>query len=600
MSKILGISCYYHDSAITLIDNGDIVFAAQEERFSRIKNDNSFPSKSLRYLTEELNVKLSDIDYIVFYEKPFLKFLRLIETYIAFAPIGFSQFLKSMPIWLKEKLFQKLKIIEELNKIEKNENYKNKLRFSEHHLSHAGSAFFVSPFDNAIVITLDGVGEWTTSSIFIGKNNKLEKINEIRYPHSLGLIYSAFTYYCGFEVNEGEYKLMGLAPYGKPIYKKKILENLIKVNEDGSFQLNMKFFNYCTGLTMINSNFIKLFKRPPRKKNSNGIDVFYMDIAASIQEVIEEVIIKICRYAQNKFKINNLCIAGGVALNCVANGKILKEKIFENIWIQPAAGDAGGALGAALCYWYMELKNNRTEKNMIDKMKGSYLGPKYSNNNIKKLLDEKSYKFKFLEDEQLYETVSQLISRGNVIGWFQGRMEFGPRALGNRSILGDPRNEKMQSIINQKVKFREGFRPFAPAVLSEQCSEWFDLDTDSPYMLLVTQIKNSKKVLNNNIKNGDLLGLEKLKIIRSKVPSVTHVDFSSRIQTVNGDFNKKFRNLIEVFFKQTECPMLINTSFNLKSEPIVCSPEDAVKCFEKTNLDYLIMENYILDKKNFI
>ena len=595
MTKILGISAFYHDSAATLFENGKLLECIQEERLSRIKNDFSFPKLAIKKILSDNSLKLSDIDYFVFYEKPFLKFNRIIEICLAFAPIGFKQFIKSIPVWIKDKLFLKLKLIEELNNIEKNENLKQKIKFSEHHLSHAASAFFPSPYDEAIILTIDGVGEWTTASVNIGKNNKIQKIKDIKYPHSLGLLYSAFTLYCGFKVNEGEYKLMGLAPYGQPRFKKLIYDNLITVQEDGSFELNMKYFDYCTGLNMFNEKFCNLFGNNPRKFDDKEIDIFYMDIASSIQHVLEEIILKICRSLRKQFNINNLCLAGGVSLNCVANGKIFNENIFKNIWIQPAAGDAGGSLGAALAFWYIGLKNERIVKSdNDDNMKGSYLGPEFKNEEIKKFLDINSNHYEFYENEELVGKVAKLISEQNVVGWFQGKMEFGPRALGNRSILGDPRNKKMQSIINQKVKFREGFRPFAPAVLKQHCQDWFDTNSDSPYMLMVSKIKKEKLV---DFDEKNIVGLDKLKIIRSTVPAITHVNLTARIQTVDGKENKMFYNLINKFYELTECPILVNTSFNVKDEPIVCSPEDAFRCFLYSDLDYLILGNYLLDKK---
>jgi len=595
MTKILGISAFYHDSAATLFENGKLLECIQEERLSRIKNDFSFPKLAIKKILSDNSLKLSDIDYFVFYEKPFLKFNRIIEICLAFAPIGFKQFIKSIPVWIKDKLFLKLKLIEELNNIEKNENLKQKIKFSEHHLSHAASAFFPSPYDEAIILTIDGVGEWTTASVNIGKNNKIQKIKDIKYPHSLGLLYSAFTLYCGFKVNEGEYKLMGLAPYGQPRFKKLIYDNLITVQEDGSFELNMKYFDYCTGLNMFNEKFCNLFGKNPRKFDDKEIDIFYMDIASSIQHVLEEIILKICRSLRKQFNINNLCLAGGVSLNCVANGKIFNENIFKNIWIQPAAGDAGGSLGAALAFWYIGLKNERIVKSdNDDNMKGSYLGPEFKNEEIKKFLDINSNHYEFYENEELVGKVAKLISEQNVVGWFQGKMEFGPRALGNRSILGDPRNKKMQSIINQKVKFREGFRPFAPAVLKQHCQDWFDTNSDSPYMLMVSKVKKEKLV---DFDEKNIVGLDKLKIIRSTVPAITHVNLTARIQTVDGKENKMFYNLINKFYELTECPILVNTSFNVKDEPIVCSPEDAFRCFLYSDLDYLILGNYLLDKK---
>tara|TARA_B100000989_G_scaffold191671_1_gene144471 strand:+ start:23769 stop:25586 length:1818 start_codon:yes stop_codon:yes gene_type:complete len=593
--KILGISAFYHDSAVALIDDGNIISCIQEERISRKKNDHRFPINALKKILELNNLSLSEIDSIVFYEKPFLKFNRILEVCLAFAPRGFSQFAKSIPIWIKEKLFLKMTLIAELEKIEKIDNIKEKIKFSEHHLSHAASAFFPSSYEKSLILTLDGVGEWATSSISIGNKNEIIKISEIKYPHSLGLLYSAFTLYCGFKVNEGEYKLMGLAPYGEPKYKDLIYKNLVSVSDDGSFELNMDYFDYCTGLRMFNEKFCKLFGKKYRKLNDNRIDIFYMDIAASIQEVIEEIILKICRNLKQVYQIDKICLAGGVALNCVANGKIEKEKIFSDIYIQPAAGDAGGALGAALAYWHIGLNKPKLKIKNYDTMQGSYLGPCYTNEEVKEFLDENSISYKYLDNEKLNEDVAKLLSEQKVIGWFQGKMEFGPRALGNRSILGDPRGETMQSLINQKVKFREGFRPFAPSVLKEHSKNWFDLNIDSPYMLLVSKI-NKSKIVSYDDKN--VIGLDKLNIKRSIVPAITHVNLTARVQTIERRQNEMYYNLISKFYELTECPILINTSFNIRDEPIVCSPVDAFKCFLISDLDYLVMGNYILNKQD--
>lgn len=593
--KLLGISCFYHDSSASLVVDGKIECCVQEERFTRIKNDSSFPTNAIKSILEFKNISLKDIDYIIFYEKPFLKFNRLIETYLYYAPRGFKQFIKSIPVWIKEKLYQKILIKDELSKIDNSFKDLKKILFSEHHMSHAASAFFASPFQQSLILTIDGVGEWSTTTICLGDGNKIEKKYEINYPDSIGLLYSAFTLYCGFEVNEGEYKLMGLAPYGEPKYEDLILKELINVKDDGSFKLNMKYFDYEVGLSMINKNFCNLFNRPARKLNDeNLIDQFYMDIAASIQIVVEKIVLKICKHFKKKFNTNYLCLAGGVALNCVVNGKILNEKIFDEIWIQPASGDAGGSLGAALNFWFQGLNKDRDATLKDDLMMGSYLGPSFSNEYIKKFLDSSSFSYEYLEDEKLIDQVAKLIYEDNVIGWFQGRMEFGPRALGNRSILGNPANPKMQSLINQKVKFRESFRPFAPAILKNYLNEWFNINQDSPYMLLVSQIQEDKKIIN---KKDEAKGLEKLKNIRSKIPSVTHVDFSARVQTVDGKYNPKFFNLLEKYNTLANMPMLINTSFNVRGEPIVCNPEDAFRCFLYSDIDYLVMENYILNKK---
>ena len=595
MTSILGISAFYHDSAAAVIVDGKITAAAQEERFSRKKHDARFPINAIKYVLEENNIKLSEIDYIVFFEKPFLKFERLLETYLAFAPKGFKSFSMSMPIWLREKLFQKKLIFDELNQIDENFNDIKKIKFSEHHYSHAASAFFPSPFKEAIVLTLDGVGEWATTTVSIGKENNLEIIKEIHFPHSLGLLYSAFTYYTGFKVNSGEYKLMGLAPYGEPIYKELILKELIDVKDDGSFRLNMKYFNYATGLTMTNNKFAKLFGQKVRQAESELLTQFHMDIAASIQAVTEEVVLKLTRDLSKEYNIKNLCMAGGVALNCVANGKILKDKVFENIWIQPAAGDAGGSLGAALAYWYKELKKPRTiDEN--DGMSGSYLGPKYNNEIIENKLKDLKGVFKKFSDLDLIKEVAAQLNNQKTIGWFQGRMEFGPRALGGRSILADPRSEKMQKVLNLKVKFRESFRPFAPSVLREEVKNWFDLDCDSPYMLLVSEVKKSLQIpMNDNQKN--LFGIDKLNIKRSNIPAVTHVDYTARVQTVHEETNKRYYDLIKEFNNLTSCPVLVNTSFNIRGEPIVNTIEDAFKCFMGTDLDLLVCENFILYKE---
>ena len=595
MTSILGISAFYHDSAAAVIVDGKITAAAQEERFSRKKHDARFPINAIKYVLEENRIKLSEIDYIVFFEKPFLKFERLLETYLAFAPKGFKSFSMSMPIWLREKLFQKKLIFDELNQIDENFNDIKKIKFSEHHYSHAASAFFPSPFKEAIVLTLDGVGEWATTTVSIGKENNLEIIKEIHFPHSLGLLYSAFTYYTGFKVNSGEYKLMGLAPYGEPIYRELILKELIDVKDDGSFRLNMKYFNYATGLTMTNNKFAKLFGQKVRKAESELLTQFHMDIAASIQAVTEEVVLKLTRDLSKEYNIKNLCMAGGVALNCVANGKILKDKVFENIWIQPAAGDAGGSLGAALAYWHKELKKPRTiDEN--DGMSGSYLGPKYNNEIIENKLKDLKGVFKKFSDLDLIKEVAAQLNNQKTIGWFQGRMEFGPRALGGRSILADPRSEKMQKVLNLKVKFRESFRPFAPSVLREEVKNWFELDCDSPYMLLVSEVKKSLQIpMNDNQKN--LFGIDKLNIKRSNIPAVTHVDYTARVQTVHEETNKRYYDLIKEFNNLTSCPVLVNTSFNIRGEPIVNTIEDAFKCFMGTDLDLLVCENFILYKE---
>ena len=592
MTSILGISAFYHDSAATLIVDGKIVAAAQEERFSRKKHDSSYPFNAIEFVLSEGKLKLNDVNHIVFFEKPFLKFERLLETYLAFVPNGFKSFSMSMPIWLREKLFQKKFLFDNLKKHDENFKDIKKIKFSEHHFSHAASAFYPSPFKEAIVLTLDGVGEWATSTLAIGRDSDLKIIKEIHFPHSLGLLYSAFTYYTGFKVNSGEYKLMGLAPYGEPKYKKIILENLVDIKNDGSFRLNMKYFNYATGLTMTNANFSTLFGQAVRNPKKDKITQFHMDIAASIQSVTEEIILKLTKNISKEHNIENLCLAGGVALNCVANGKVLQNKIFKNLWVQPAAGDAGGSLGAALGFWFKELSNKRTEKK--DMMKGSYLGPKFENNLISKILKKLNANFEELNEKELLETVAKLLSLNKIVGWFQGKMEFGPRALGARSILANPKSENMQNDLNQKIKFRESFRPFAPSVLYEEASKWFDLSTSSPYMTLVSNIKEDKMI--KDINEMNVFGFEKLKLKRSLIPAVTHVDFTARIQTVHRETNQRYYDLISEFNRITKCPILINTSFNVRGEPIVCTIEDAYKCFMGTNLDILVCENFILYK----
>ena len=595
MTSILGISAFYHDSAAAILVDGKIVAAAQEERFSRIKHDSSYPFNAIQFVLDQSKLNLNDIEHIVFFEKPFLKFERLLETYMAFAPKGFKSFSLSMPIWLREKLFQKKFLFDKLQQHDDNFKDINKIKFSEHHFSHAASAFYPSPFEEAVVLTLDGVGEWATTTIGIGKKNKLEIIKEIHFPHSLGLLYSAFTYYVGFKVNSGEYKLMGLAPYGKPLFKDLILQKLIDLKEDGSFKLNMKYFNYATGLTMTNDKFSKLFGHPVRDPNKDLLTQFHMDLAASIQAVIEEIVIRITKNISSKYKIENLCLAGGVALNCVANGKVQNEKIFKNIWIQPASGDAGGSLGAALAYWHHELGKPRDE--FSDKMMGSFLGPKFDNNFIETKLKLLKANFKKYSKEEVTSLIAKELANEKIVGWFQGKMEFGPRALGGRSILADPRSEKMQKELNLKIKFRESFRPFAPSVLREDVNEWFDLDIDSPYMLLVSQVKKEKQIQMKK-EDENLFGIEKLNVKRSNIPAVTHVDYSARVQTVHKNTNPRYYDLIKEFKKITNCPVLVNTSFNVRGEPIVCSIEDAFNCFMGTNLDILVIEDFVLFKEN--
>ena len=594
MTKILGISAFYHDSAAAIIEDGKIIAAAQEERFTRKKHDSSYPFHAIQFVLNYSKIKLSEIDNIVFFEKPFLKFERLLETYVAMAPRGFLQFSKAMPAWLREKLFQKKMLFSLLKQHDINFNDSKKIFFSEHHLSHAASAFYPSPYEKAIILTADGVGEWATTTVAIGDQNKLSIKKEIHFPHSLGLLYSAFTYYTGFKVNSGEYKLMGLAPYGEPKYAELIKKHLIHIKEDGSFRLDQKYFNYTTGFTMTNENFHNLFGQKPRNVKTEKITQFHMDIAASIQIVTEEIMIKICKSLKEEYKISNLCLAGGVALNCVANGKILKEKIFENIWIQPAAGDAGGSLGAALAFWHLELNKDRKFTNN-DQMKGSYLGPFYSNEEIQKSLTNLGAKFNVLSDDDLINKTSDDLANGHAIGWFQGRMEFGPRALGGRSIIGDPRSPNMQKNLNLKVKYRESFRPFAPSVLREDVDKWFELNKDSPYMLIVSDVKKEKQSQMTDDEKK-LFGIEKLNIKRSEIPAVTHVDYSARIQTVHEETNKKYYDLIKKFKEKTNCSVIVNTSFNVRGEPIVNTPEDAFNCFMGTELDNLAIGNCYLIK----
>ena len=593
MTSILGISAFYHDSAASILIDGKIIAAAQEERFSRKKHDSRYPFHAIQYCLKEAKISLNNVDHVVFFEKPFLKFERLLETYLAFAPKGFKSFSLSMPIWLREKLFQKKFLFDKLRKQDNNFKDIKKIKFSEHHYSHAASAFFPSPFEEAVVLTLDGVGEWATTTVAVGKKNDLKIIKEIHFPHSLGLLYSAFTYYTGFKVNSGEYKVMGLAPYGEPKYKDIILKNLVDLKDDGSFKLNMKYFDYATGLTMTNQKFSNLFGHPVRNSKTEQLTQFHMDIAASIQLVTEEIVLKLAKSISKEFNIKNLCLAGGVALNCVANGKILKNKIFDNIWIQPAAGDAGGSLGAALAYWYKELGKER--KIFIDQMKGSYLGPSFNDQEIENKLKSINATFTKLDNNELIQTIAHELSMEKTVGWFQGRMEFGPRALGARSIIADPRSEKMQKELNLKVKFRESFRPFAPSVLIEDVNKWFDLDKESPYMLLVSDIRKELQIP-MTVENKKLFGIDKLNIKRSNIPAVTHVDYSARIQTVHKETNQKYYDLLKKFKENTGCPILINTSFNVRGEPIVCSIDDAFNCFMGTNLDILVCENFVLYK----
>lgn len=592
--NIIGISAYYHDSAAALVRDGEIVSAAQEERFTRKKHDPAFPENAIRFCLEKNGLSLVDIDHIVFYDKPLLKFERLLETYVSYAPKGFGSFLMSMPVWLKEKLYLKTLLKKELARMA---GVKTKeippLLFTEHHQAHAASAFYPSPFEDAAVLCMDGVGEWATTSVWTGRGNILEPQWEINFPHSLGLLYSAFTYYTGFKVNSGEYKLMGLAPYGEPRYVKLILDNLIDVKPDGTFRMDMSFFNYATGLTMTNKKFDRLFGGPPRKAESE-ISQKEMDIAASIQKVTEEIVLKFAQSIHDEFKIDSLCLAGGVALNCVANGELLRKGIFKDIWIQPAAGDAGGAVGAALSVWH-QLYNKPRIVNKTDSMQGSYLGPAYSNDTASAALEKLGAKFTYLPDSSLYPRVADILASENVVGWFQGAMEFGPRALGNRSIIGDPRSPKMQSVMNLKIKYRESFRPFAPAVLAANVQDFFELATPSPYMLIVADVQKAIRIAPDP-ESKQLFGVEKLKQARSTLPAITHVDFSARVQTVEQETNPRFSSLLTAFNDKTGCPVLINTSFNVRGEPIVCTPEDAYRCFMRTEMDYLVINNLLLAK----
>ena len=593
MSSILGISAFYHDSAACILKNGEIIAAAQEERFTRKKHDSSYPYNAIEFVLNYANLKLNKVDQIVFFEKPFLKFERLLETYVAFAPKGFVSFSKAMPLWIKEKLFQKNLLFNRLKEHDKNYKSDKNIFFSDHHLSHAASAFFPSPFEESIVLTADGVGEWATTTVAIGKRNKLDIKKEIHFPHSLGLLYSAFTYYIGFKVNSGEYKLMGLAPYGKPIFEDKI-KQLIDIKADGTFRLDQNYFNYATGLTMTNEKFHKLFGKKPRDANNEKLTQFHMDIAASIQKITEDIMIKLSKSIRDEYGIKNLCLAGGVALNCVANGKILQEKIFDNIWIQPAAGDAGGSLGAALALWHIDQGNER-KINLNDGMRGSYLGPEFTQNQIEEELKSIGAIYEIVDYKKLINQTSEYLSNEKAVGWFQGRMEFGPRALGGRSILGDPRSEKMQKNLNLKVKYRESFRPFAPSIIKEDLQDWFNLNVESPYMLLVAEI-NSEKKIEMTEEQKQLFGIEKLNIKRSEIPAVTHVDYSARIQTVTQTNNKPYYDLILKFKEKTGCPVIVNTSFNVRGEPIVNTPTDAFNCFMGTELDYLVIGNCMLEK----
>jgi carbamoyltransferase len=584
---ILGISAFYHDSAACLVKNGEIISAVQEERFTRKKHDHSFPSNAINFCLENAGISGFDLDYVAFYDKPFLKFERILETYLSYAPIGIKSFLKAIPIWIKKKLWIKDLIKKELD-------FSGTIIFPEHHESHAASAFFPSPFQEAAFITMDGVGEWPTTSFGIGKDNHMQVLADIQFPHSLGLLYSAFTYYTGFRVNSGEYKIMGLAPYGEPKYKDMIYQHLIDVKDDGSFKMNMNYFDYCAGLTMTNSRFHNLFGGPPRKPESR-LTKKDMDLTCSIQKVTEEIVLKMATHVKKETGKKYLCLAGGVALNCVANGNLLRENIFDDIWIQPAAGDAGGAVGAALFTWYQYLGNHRKVDRKTDFMKGAYLGPEFDNGRIESFLTKNDCAFQKLDDDEMLEKVAALLADEKIIGWFQGKMEFGPRALGARSIIGDARSPKMQQKMNLKIKFRESFRPFAPSVLKENLNEYFEIDRESPYMLLVANIKKDKQI-EMTAEQKDSFGLDKLNVVRSEVPAITHVDYSARVQSVNAETNPLYHKLISKFNEKYGCSVIVNTSFNVRGEPIVCSPEDAYLCFMRTDMDYLIMANCLLDK----
>ena len=593
---ILGISAFYHDSAACLLSDGEIIAAVQEERFTRKKHDASFPQNAIKYCLEEGNIDANQIDKVVFYEKPFVKFERLLETYLAFAPKGFISFIKAMPVWIKDKLFQKSALIKELKlSLDENVDWRERLLFSEHHLSHAASAYYPSPFDSAAVLTLDGVGEWTTTSLAIGKGRDLKVLKEIHFPHSLGLLYSAFTYYTGFKVNSGEYKVMGLAPYGKPVYADLIKEKLLTIAKDGSYQLDMSYFDYATGLTMTNKKFDSLFGGPPRTSETK-LTQREMDLAASVQKVTEDIVVELAKSIAKDTGERNLCLAGGVALNCVANGILLREKIFDNIWIEPAAGDAGGALGAALLIWYLHYNKERVVSKERDSMKGGYLGPEFTDSEIEDDLTACGAKFKKFSESDMIEEVASTLANEKAVGWMQGRMEFGPRALGGRSIIADPRSPRMQKQLNLKVKYRESFRPFAPSVLREDVGDWFEHNTDSPYMLIVADVQKDKRLVMTNEEEA-LFGIDKLNVPRSSVPAITHVDYSARIQTVHADTNHRFHALISKFKEKTGCPLVVNTSFNIRGEPIICTPGDAFKCFMGTEMDVLAVGNYVLYKE---
>jgi carbamoyltransferase len=591
--RILGISAFYHDSAAALVADGEIVWAAQEERFSRIKHDPSFPRRAIAACLADNKIGLDDIDHIAFYDKPFLKFERLVETYLAFAPRGFQSFRMAMPIWLREKLFQRDLLAQELNKLGADKKIGARLLFAEHHYSHAASAFFPSPFHEAVVLTIDGVGEWATTAVAVGRGSELKIEKELHFPHSLGLLYSAFTYYTGFKVNSGEYKVMGLAPYGEPRFKHLILDRLIDLKPDGTFRLDQSYFNYCTGLTMTNERFAALFGAPARKPENELLTQFHMDVAASIQSVTDEIMLRLTRALAREYEIPNLCLAGGVALNCVANGKILRDGAFRDIWIQPAAGDAGGAIGAALAAWHTEFGQPRNAGS--DQMKGANLGPSFTDAEIVERLNAAGARYEMLSDDETIARTAEALASGRVVGWHQGRMEFGPRALGGRSILADARTPAMQKNLNLKVKFRESFRPFAPAVRREDVAEWFDLDYDSPYMLLVADVRNDRRRAMSEAERN-LFGIDKLNVVRSEIPAVTHVDYSARIQTVDRETNPRFHALLSAFKARTGCGVLVNTSFNVRGEPIVCTPEEGFRCFMGTDIDVFVCGNAIVEK----
>lgn len=597
MTAILGISAFYHDSAAALLIDGKIVAAAQEERFTRRKHDPRFPAEAIAYVLKEGGIQASELQHVAFYDKPFLKFERLLETYVANAPRGFKSFQMAMPVWIKEKLFQKTMIAKEMFKFDPKIDFRKKMMFTEHHYSHAASAYYPSPFDEAVVLTLDGVGEWATSSVAIGRGSDLRIVKELHFPHSLGLLYSAVTYYTGFKVNSGEYKVMGLAPYGVPRFKDLMLDKLMDLKPDGTFRLDQTYFNYATGLTMTNDAFARLFGKPVRIPEKEPLEQFHMDMAASVQAVTEEVMLRMTRALAAEYGIPNLCLAGGVALNCVANGKILRDGAFKDIWIQPAAGDAGGALGAAYGVWHNEMGKPRNRDNaQRDSMRGSYLGPHYGKTEIEGALDRLGAIYQSLDEPTIIADTARALAEGKAVGWFTGRMEFGPRALGARSIIGDPRSPTMQKLLNLKVKFRESFRPFAPSVLREDMADWFNMDYDSPYMLLVDLVREDRR-RTMTAEEEALFGIDKLNVVRSQIPAVTHIDYSARIQTVHADTNPRYHALISAFKNITGCPLVVNTSFNVRGEPIVCTPEDAFRCFMGTDIELLVIENTILYKE---